>query len=94
LIMSQQSNTISEKISELKSAPVKEGGLTRSLENQTAKLPSIGYLGLAIGSMAVSAGLLLFAERKTWANFVGLWAPSFLLIGVYNKLVKIEHELV
>ncbi len=67
-----------------------EGRLTRAIEMQTSKLPSVSYLGLAIGSMAVSAGLAVFAERKAFANFVGLWAPSFLLLGIYNKLVKLE----
>jgi hypothetical protein len=27
------------------------------------------------------------------ANFIGQWAPSLLVIGVYNKLVKVENEL-
>jgi hypothetical protein len=67
-----------------------EGELTKRVEEQTAKVPSIGYLGLAIGSMAVSAGLLIFSERKEYANFVGLWAPAFMLMGIYNKLVKLE----
>jgi hypothetical protein len=29
-----------------------EGRLTRSVESQTAQIPSMGYLGAAIGSMA------------------------------------------
>jgi hypothetical protein len=65
-----------------------EGLFTRRLERQTAKIPSVGYLSLAIGSMLISAGIALFSEKKEYANFVGLWAPSILLIGVYNKLVK------
>jgi hypothetical protein len=40
--------------------------------------------------MVLSAGLAIFSERKEFANFVGLWAPSFLLIGIYNKLVKLQ----
>jgi hypothetical protein len=28
-------------------------------------------------------------EDKT-ANFVGQWAPTFLILGLYNKLVKLE----
>jgi hypothetical protein len=65
-----------------------EGGFTRKLEEQTAKVPSGGYLGLAIGSMLISAGVAVFAQKKEYANFIGLWAPSLLLIGIYNKLVK------
>ncbi|MEZ0391981.1 MAG: hypothetical protein ACAH59_07195 [Pseudobdellovibrionaceae bacterium] len=67
-----------------------EGEVTKKIENVTAKVPSLGYLGLAVGSMAISAGLALFTERKSLANFVGLWVPSFMLMGIYNKLVKLE----
>jgi hypothetical protein len=67
-----------------------EGKYTRAIERQTAKLPSSGYLALAIGSMAISAGLAVFSNRKEWGTFVGLWAPSFLLMGIYNKLVKVQ----
>lgn len=71
---------------------VKEDNVTRSVESRTAKIPSIGYLGLAIGSMGLSAILAFGLRRKELANFVGLWAPTILIMGLYNKLVKIEHE--
>lgn len=67
-----------------------EGEVTKRIEAVTAKVPSLGYLGLAIGSMAISAGLALMTERKSLANFFGLWVPSFMLMGIYNKLVKLE----
>jgi|GEM_PF-3581632 len=70
----------------------REGGLTRSIETQTAKIPSIGYLGLAVGSIVLSAVLEMSLKKKEIGNFVGLWAPTFLLFGIYNKLVKMEHE--
>lgn len=71
---------------------IKEDGLTRSVENQTAKVPSIGYLGLAVASMGVSAFLSFGLKKRELANFVGLWVPTILIMGLYNKLVKIEHE--
>jgi hypothetical protein len=73
-----------------KNQNLEEGELTKRIEEQTAKVPSVGFLGLAIGSMALSAGLAIFSERKEFANFVGLWAPSFLLLGIYNKIVKLQ----
>jgi hypothetical protein len=30
----------------------------------------------------------MLLNRKNWANFVGQWAPTFLILGTYNKLVK------
>ena len=67
-----------------------EGDLTKKVEKVTAQIPSIAYLGLAAGALAFSATLALMRERKGWANFVGLWVPSFLLLGIYNKIVKTE----
>ena len=65
-----------------------EGKVTKTIENQTSKIPSGVYLAFAIGSMAMSGALALTSKRKDLANFVGLWAPSFLLLGLYNKIVK------
>ena len=70
--------------------PKVEGQFTKTVENQTAKIPSISWLGLAAGSMVVSAGLQLFSEKKELSNFIGQWAPCFLMIGIYNKIVKVE----
>lgn len=83
---------VQDKMQEFKNQNVHEGQMTKQIERQTAKMPSIGYLGLALGSMALSGILAVTAERKELANFVGLWAPSFLLIGIYNKLVKLEEQ--
>ncbi len=79
---------LKNRLSEITEGPIQEGTFTKRLEQQTAKIPSSGFLGLAIASIFVSAGLALFTQRKDTANFIGLWAPSFLLIGIYNKLVK------
>jgi hypothetical protein len=67
-----------------------EGELTKTIESYTARIPSVGFLALALGSMALSGGIASFSERKTLANFVGLWVPTLLLLGIYNKLVKLE----
>jgi hypothetical protein len=85
-------NKLSSQAHEIASQPPHEGEMTKRIEQQTAKIPSIGFLGLAVGSMVASAALAFFAQKKELATFVGLWAPSLLLIGVYNKLVKLEAE--
>ncbi len=64
-----------------------EGFLAKSIEEQTAKLPSDTFLWLALGSIATSLTLKVSGRHKD-ALFVGQWAPTFLLLGVYNKLVK------
>jgi hypothetical protein len=69
-----------------------EGVLGHRLEETTSRFPTGTLLGLAVGSMIASAGIAVFGQRKELANFVGLWAPSFLLIGIYNRLSKLEHQ--
>ncbi|MCU7693281.1 hypothetical protein ACFSPU_09245 [Haoranjiania flava] len=66
-----------------------EGEMTKAIENQTAKLPSTVYLGLALASMAISLGLKV-AKQNNRALFVGQWAAPFLIMGIYNKIVKVE----
>lgn len=66
-----------------------EGEMTKAIENQTAKLPSTVYLGLALASMAISLGLKV-AKQNNRALFVGQWAAPLLIMGIYNKIVKVE----
>lgn len=70
----------------------KEGKLTKSVEKVTAQVPSIAYLGMAAGSMLVSASIAAFTRKKGLANFIGLWVPTLLIIGLYNKMVKIHPD--
>jgi hypothetical protein len=64
-----------------------EGTLTRLIEQQAAKVPSDVFLFLALGSMTASLVLELSGKRSQ-SRFVGMWAPTLLTMGVYNKLVK------
>ncbi len=67
-----------------------EGKMTKAVEKVTSQIPSMTWLLLAFGSMAISAGLASTKERRGLATFVGLWVPSLLLVGIYNKIVKLE----
>lgn len=67
----------------------KEGPVAAAIENYTARVPSDVFLWAALGSMAVSATFKILGREKD-ALFVGQWAPSFLMLGLYNKLVKME----
>ena len=69
--------------------PKKEGKVARAIEEQTAKLPSDVFLWSALGSMGVSL-ILKIIGKKHEALFVGQWAAPFLILGLYNKLVKVE----
>jgi len=68
-----------------------EGPLAKAIENQTAKIPSDVFLWCALGAMGVSLTLKLLKKKHT-ALFIGQWAAPFLLLGIYNKLVKLEGQ--
>jgi hypothetical protein len=65
-----------------------EGSVAKSIEQQTAKLPSDVYLWAAGGAVAASAVLQLLRRPKA-SLFLGQWVAPFLLLGVYNKIVKV-----
>ena len=70
-----------------KESEFREGSLAKKIETETAKIPSDVFLWAAIGSMAVSMAFQI-AGKKNKSLFLGQWAASFLLFGIYNKLVK------
>ncbi len=78
----------------------REGKVARTIEEQTAKLPSDTFLWAAVAAMAASVAVqLLQPKRMTrWGAptrrgqlslFIGQWVPTFLLFGIYNKIVKV-----
>jgi hypothetical protein len=65
-----------------------EGALTKAIEKLTASLPSSTWLAFAGASLVGS--IVLKAARKNHASiFIGQWVPTFLVLGLYNKLVKV-----
>jgi hypothetical protein len=44
-------------------------------------------LAAAFGAITTSA-ILKIVGKDDWALFVGQWRAAFLLMGVYNKMVK------
>jgi hypothetical protein len=65
-----------------------EGRVATMIERQTARLPSDVFLWAALGSIGISLGLQVMGKQHA-SNFVGQWAPTFLILGLYNKLVKV-----
>ena len=55
------------------------------------KIPTQGYLGLALGSIVASA-VLRIAGKKEAALFVGQWPPTFLLFALAHKLLQPSQE--
>ena len=63
------------------------GGLAHLIAERTAKLPPEAYLWAALGSVGVAMTLRL-AGKTIESEFVGRWAATFLVFGLYNKLTR------
>ena len=65
-----------------------EDQVTAAIEKYTSKVPSSVFLGLSLASMAVSLTLKFTSKKDSNALFIGQWAAPFLILGLYNKVIK------
>ena len=71
----------------VRAGDIPEDQTTALMESYSAKVPSSFFLGAA--AAAIAGSLLLKSNGKDHhALFVGQWVAPFLLLGIYNKLVK------
>ncbi len=66
-----------------------EDQVTAAIESYTSKVPSSIYLGAAIASIAASVTFKI-ARKDHAALFVGQWVAPFLILGLYNKMIKLH----
>jgi hypothetical protein len=64
-----------------------EGRVAKAIERQTSRLPSDTFLWAATGAIGASVTLQMMGKQHA-SLFVGQWAPTLLILGLYNKLVK------
>lgn len=67
----------------------REGKVAKAIEQRTKKMPSDWFLWAAVGSIGLSLTMRAM-NRKEDGNFIGQWAPTLLILGLYNKLVKLH----
>jgi len=72
---------------ENKVSGAQEDTFTGMIESKTSQIPSSAFLGAALGSIALAA-IFKASGKGHAALFVGQWTAPFLLLGIYNKLVK------
>ena len=60
----------------------------RKIGQAAAAIPSATWLVLG-GGAVVGALVLKVMGRDTSANFVGQWAPTLLMLGLYKKMMKL-----
>ena len=66
---------------------IEEDEVTSWIESYSARLPSSCYLVAAAASIAGSVVAKLRGKNHD-ALFFGQWVAPFLLLGIYNKMVK------
>jgi len=88
-MVDNMSDRMSTEPERMPRADHREGMVARTIEQQTAKMPSDWFLWAALGSVGLSLAFELSGAEKK-ANFVGHWAPTFLILGLYNKIVKLH----
>ncbi len=73
----------------VKAGEAQEGKLTAYVESYTSKVPSGIFLAAAVASIAGSLAFK-FAKKDHYALFVGQWVAPFLILGIYNKQIKLH----
>ena len=66
---------------------IAEDQVTAYLERNSSHMPTSFFLGAALASMVASLSFQV-AGKDRQALFIGQWAAPFLLLGIYNKMVK------
>jgi hypothetical protein len=57
----------------------------------TDNVPEQAWYWAAVASILISAILKLMG-KDNWSIFVGQWPPTFLLFGLYHKLLRPGHQ--
>jgi hypothetical protein len=83
------STTMSGPSSGVQRNEKREGQVARMIEDYTTEIPSDAFLWAAGGSIVGSIFLHVTGNAKA-GLFVGQWAPTFLILGLYNKIVKLQ----
>lgn len=63
---------------------------TGVVQTQISKVPSDTFMWLAIGSI-IGSLTLKFMGKKDNSLFVGQWAPTFAILGVFDKIIRAER---
>ncbi len=66
---------------------VQEDQFTGVLDSITGKIPCSIFLGAAFASILGSFSFKI-AKKQHEALFIGQWVAPFLILGIYNKMVK------
>lgn len=69
--------------------PRKEGPVAKAIERQTSKLPSDLFLWAGLGAMGAGFAMQAMNRNRETGHVLAQMGPALLLLGVYNKIVKV-----
>lgn len=87
--MKMTDSEVSSSTSPLTECKQRAARLGGRIEHQITRVPAEAFLWGAFCSIGLSL-TLRFLNQKHGALFVGQWAPTLLLLGVYSKLAKLH----
>jgi len=64
-------------------------------DSKETSFPVSFFLAMAGGAIALSLTFALSRKKRSWASFIGQWAPTILMLGIYDKIIsekKSENE--
>lgn len=64
----------------------------KSFFRATDRIPEAAWYWAAMLSIVLSASLKLM-KKDNWSIFVGQWPPTFLLFGLYHRLVRPSKQV-
>jgi hypothetical protein len=71
---------------------VAEGEPTQGMMEAQERVPSSVY-AIGAGASILASMILFLTRKKDWSIFVGQWAPTILLMGIFYKLLKPSKEM-
>lgn len=64
---------------------------TQAVTEFSEKLPTTAF-AIAAGASILASAILFGRKQRDWAIFVGEWAPTFLITGLFYKLLMPSKE--
>jgi hypothetical protein len=71
---------------------LKEGEPSQAMMEAQERIPTAAY-AIAAGGSIIASAILFGRKSRDWSLFVGQWAPTFLLMGIFYKLLKPSREV-
>lgn len=70
---------------------LKEGEPTRAAMEVQEMIPTAAY-AVAAGASILASAILFLRRYRDWSLFVGQWAPTILIMGIFYKLLRPSKE--